>query len=68
MSTTTNDNRLGTRKILTLGVICGVVGAIGYFIIEDPWKALGYIVIASLLDIFWDTIITWYEKRKGMID
>lgn len=57
-----------SRRMWLIALMAGAVGVSGHFLIEDWKKALGFVIVASALDIFWDIIITAYEKRAGEID
>lgn len=57
-----------SKNLLIIATLCGIIGAAGHFLIETWSSAIGFIIIASALNIFWNVVITHFEKKRGEID
>lgn len=57
-----------SKTAITLAFLGLVVGVSTYFLAQDWKKAIAAIIAASALDVFWDIVITAWEKRRGEID
>lgn len=56
------------RRTLALAGLAGLVGVSLYVLIQDAATAVGIVVASSGVSVFWNIVMTAWEKRQGEID
>lgn len=57
-----------SRITLVLGLLALAVGVSLYIFIEKNTTAIGIILAGSGISVFWNVVMTAWEKRQGEID